>query len=113
MDLASLLAAGADANGRYVYYMFIKTRYDVSLSVAQEVAHYDNVRWTAELLHPEMTVIAAVLLTSSTAMDDLKTLMDQIRQRIPGVLDLTAVQVPGAVRYKHDDIEPFPVNGWP
>ena len=112
MNLASLLAEGADANGRYVYYLFIKTRYDASLSVAQEVAQADNVRWAAELLHPEMTVIAAVLFDSLEPMDDLEALVKQIKL-IEGVLDLTAVQVPGAVRFKHGVMWPDPVNGWP
>ena len=108
MDLASLLAEGADANGTYVYYLFIKTRYDASLSVAQAVAQYENVRWAAELVHPEMTVIAAVLLNSPTQMEDLAFLVKQIPLNEDGVLGLTAVQVPGAVRYKHSVVEPCP-----
>ena len=121
-----ILSFVAGASGTdHIYFLLIKTSYKEASTVALKVATHDPsvpptyyVRWTAELFHPEMTVIAAVRLPAFdgegvSALDNLDKLLEHIRQ-IPGVRNPTATQVVGGRHYPGDDQpQPMPVNGWP
>ena len=41
--MKGVLEAGADTNGRYVFYLFIKTQYKAAAFVAKTVSGYGNV----------------------------------------------------------------------